>query len=481
MNGRTAIALLSYILFSGFSMRVYSQSISLEQAIREVCSNSDTLKRMQETVKKSEQMVREKWSNALPVISANAYAARSRGSLFGASSGSGQSARPLAKESAGPQQITKGYLDSTYVRNTTLQQMMGGFSESQTTTIYNAGLSISQPIYTFGKVGTAITIARQFNQAAKYAFQRDFQTLQLQAFDAFSQALLAEKAKAIAERSLVRKKERYDFLERNFRLGSGSKAQVLALKADVAGQNTAVLIARRDARTANMYLNALMGRPIADSSGFDTTTGLIALLSGPVPAPDTVVETALTNRCDVKALDLVSKSNEGGAKIYRSMYLPSIAATGSLGYSKFESESELLKMDWKSNWTVGVGLQWTLFDGFANSAKAAQYSSDARKLEVAGSELSKFIEIENRTAVAECAAADSNFAASQEMHAAAKESYDLTNSNFKQGSGQFADVQLADEQLLQSELGLINARYRLLRSRAALRVAMGNDIMMVKQ
>jgi len=174
-------------------------------------------------------------------------------------------------------------------------------------------------------------------------------------------------------------------------------------------------------------------------------------------------------------LDLIKKSTEGGAKIYRSMYLPTIGGTGSLGYSKLESGS-LFKMDWSTNWTVGVGVQWTLFDGFAYKAKAAQFSSDARKLEIAKGELSKFIEIEVRTAIAECDAADSNLSASKEMHAAAKEGYELTNSNFRQGSGQFADLQLADEQLLQAELGLINARYRQLRSRAALQVAMGNDI-----
>jgi outer membrane protein len=353
--------------------------------------------------------------------------------------------------------------------------MLQGFSKQYTTTIYSTGLSISQPIYTFGKIGTAIKVARQFDQASKCSFERNYQTLQLQAFDAFTQALLAERAKAVSEQSLARKKERYDFLERNFRLGSGSKAQVLALKADVAGQITAVLIAQRDAQTAHMYLNALMGRPVVDSSEFDTTTGQSALLTSPEGQMHEAVAAALANRADVKSLDLLKKSTEGGVKILRAMYYPSIAGFGSLGYSKYESES-MFKMDWKTNWTLGVGMQWTFFDGFAYNAKAAQYASDARKLEIARNELAKYIEIEVRTAIAECSAADSNLTAAKEMYEAAKEGYDLTNSNFKQGSGQFADLELADEQLMQAELGLVNARYRQLRSRAALQVAMGNDI-----
>jgi HAE1 family hydrophobic/amphiphilic exporter-1 len=365
---------------------------------------------------------------------------------------------------------------SPYVTWDYIGQMFEGFSKPQTTTIYTAGLSVSQPIYTFGKVGTALKVAQEFNQASKCAFKRNIQTLQLQAFDAFSLSLMTEKAKSVAEQSLARKTERYAFLERNFRLGSGSKAQVLALKADVAGQNTAVVISRRDALTAHMYLMAVRGRAVSDSSDLDTAAAIPALLGTPLPTLEKAIESALSNRSDIKVLELFAKSNEGGAKIYRAMYLPSIAAIGSLGYSKYESDSKLFKTDWQSSWTVGLGMQWTFFDGFANSAKAAQYRSDARKLDITKAELAKYIEIEIRTALTECAAADSNLAASQVMFGAAKESYDLTNTNFKQGSGQFADLQLAEEQLMQAELGQVNARFRQLRSRAALGVSMGNDI-----
>jgi outer membrane protein TolC len=62
------------------------------------------------------------------------------------------------------------------------------------------------------------------------------------------------------------------------------------------------------------------------------------------------------------------------------------------------------------------------------------------------------------------------------MLTSAQEGYLLTNNNFKQGSGQFADVQLSDETLKQAELGVINARYRQVRSRAALLIAMGKEI-----
>jgi outer membrane protein TolC len=182
---------------------------------------------------------------------------------------------------------------------------------------------------------------------------------------------------------------------------------------------------------------------------------------------------------DLKSLKLISEANKNGAKIYRANYLPSIAAVGSFGYSKFESGSPILNAPGTANWTVGVGAQWTLFDGFFNSSKATQYLSDADKMDILHAEISKSVEIEIRSDLAECRAADSNFSASVESFNAAQESYDLTNSDFKQGSGRFADLLLADETLQQTELGVTTARYRQLRSRAALLIAMGKDIVTI--
>jgi outer membrane protein TolC len=79
-------------------------------------------------------------------------------------------------------------------------------------------------------------------------------------------------------------------------------------------------------------------------------------------------------------------------------------------------------------------------------------------LEITYNSFAKMIEIDVRSTIIECHAADSNYIASQEMFGSATESYDLTNSNFKQGSGQFSDLQLSDELLQQSELGLIQCK-----------------------
>jgi outer membrane protein len=187
------------------------------------------------------------------------------------------------------------------------------------------------------------------------------------------------------------------------------------------------------------------------------------------------VSGAMDGRSDLASIEWLIKVNMTGSSISRSMYLPNVIGRASCGAGG-NDPADMADFD-SRNWSVGVGLQWRIFDGLSNSIKAEQYRSDARKLEAARDAIKKMIEIEVVSALAECAAADSNRIASTEILAAAREGYELTNTNFKGGSGLFVEVQDADERLMLAEIGDLQARCRFIRSRAVLQVAMGKDIL----
>ena len=168
----------------GYSLPAYCEGLTLEQVIRDVCTKSDSVKSMRESVKKTEEMVREKWSAALPVIAANAAVAESHGSLFSSSGSSSSSSSSHSDTHSGTNQGSPYVTEDEF--NQKMASLFEGFSQAQNSTIYSTGLSISQPIYTFGKVGTAIKIAQKVDEATKCIYQRNFQALQLQAFDLFT-------------------------------------------------------------------------------------------------------------------------------------------------------------------------------------------------------------------------------------------------------------------------------------------------------
>lgn len=458
-------SLLALALLLGTVQWVLSAPITLETAIREVCAKSDSSKMMEESAKKTKQMIREKYSAALPTLSTSLSAARIHQRGIGMQKDDAQEPIPASMAN---EPVTWGALGN----------MFGAFTKAEELSMYSSSIQLSQPIYTFGKIGTAVDIAKQFDQSAQAGNARNLQQLQLLALDVFFQVRLSEMALDVSRNSLARKKELSEFLKRNFDLGSGNKAYLLSTQADLNGQHSDIINAEERVRASRMRLNVLMGRDLAAPLELDTSLAMPAVLALPAPSETEAVASAVDKRNDLKAMDFLAEANRGGAKIYNAMYLPSIGLNASLGMSGTEPEDV---GDWdRRNWTVGVGLQWTLFDGLASRAKARQYQSDARKLEIARDGMAKMAEIEVRTALAECAAADSNSAASREMLASAREAYEITSENFRQGGGQFSDLQLAEERLSQAELNGVNARYRLIRSRAALRVSMGLDIVNVE-
>jgi len=472
--GMMTLGLVSFTLAEGTPVSPASPPLRIEAVIRAVCANSDSVKMMRETVIKSSKMVKEKWSNAMPVVSATLFGGRTYGSLSGGGGSSGGSGSRSLGKAESNEGVRKEQELSPQDLNQVVGKLMGSLMTPRTMNVYSSSISITQPLYTFGKIGTAVEVADAFSQAAQSSCARNLQLLELQGLDAFYRVVLSEMALSVSERSLSRKRELSDLLERNFKMGAGSKAQLLATLADVKSEQSLLIGAKENVMVTRMMLNALMGEPIDAPIKLDTSTVLPELMALALPTKAAALDTAISRREDLRALEKMKEANEGGAKRFRATYYPSSAETGSLSFSDTAPKG---MVDWdKRSWMVGVAMQWTLFDGFSNSSKAAQYASDSRKLSIAQKGIIKMLEIEVTAALEECAAADNGYGASMEMLAAAQESYELTNENFKQGSGQFVELQLAQERLRQAEMGFVNARYRQLRSRAALRVAMGTDI-----
>jgi len=457
----------------GFVSSVHSQALTLEQVIREVCANSDSVKMMKETMYKSDQLVKQKKSAAMPIVSGSV--------LLGGKRGIGLGDHPKEKppvpaafgDTMADEFVSWGAFDTLSKYQARQAARM---SEVGNSPVYSASLQVQQTL-TFGKIGTAVKVAKEYDQAVHATYDRSVQQLQLAALDAFYGVVLSEMSLSVAERSLARKSELHGFLDRNFQLGSGSKALILATGADVVLQSSQILQARQAVRTTKMMLASLMGRPLTDQIDPDTAASLTGLRSLAIPSETDAVNTALTSRGDLKSLGYYEKANRGGAKIFRAMYYPTIGAQASGGFAGTHF-ADVNTQNYKDyvNWTLGVGMNWQFFDGFNNSSMSHQYLSDARKLEQLQKTVSKMVEIEVTSLVVGCAVADSSLAASEQALAASRESYDLLNENFKQGSGQFADLQLGEERLRQAEMGLVNARYGQMRSRAALLVAMGQDI-----
>jgi HAE1 family hydrophobic/amphiphilic exporter-1 len=336
-------------------------------------------------------------------------------------------------------------------------------------------VQVNQPVYSFGRLGLAFHVASTQVRSQSEANRRSRQQIGLQSLDAFYAVLTTQARLEVINASLRRQSRTVGFLTSNFQMGSGTRSAVLLAVSSLKALEPDRIRAERDADAARMGLNRLLGRPVDDSLALDTT----AALEAPAPtvnASESGITSILDQRPDLTSMRLQTEALHGYARGYRMQYLPSLGAQGKWGITAFDVDHQLIDFKNNLNWAIGLGLQWTLFDGFVNSSRAHEFDADARSMELSERQARAYARIEIKSALRDAAAADTAYDAALQSRDAAAEADSLITNDFRSGKGQITDLLTAEEGLRNAEFGMLNARYRKVRAKAALRVALGMDL-----
>lgn len=413
--------------------------LSLTDALRAAREHGDEARLISETSVKLDAMKRELWSGALPQLSAYADA--------------GRGAMPFDPNAAGfPGQPVNPALNR-----------------------FSYGVQGSQPLFSFGRLTQSLRTASKQIAAQDETNRRDLQELDMQTLDAFYAVIVAEARLKVIASSMERQSRGVALLESNLRGGSGSRGTVLLAAAAFKALEPERIRAESEAAAARMALNRLLGREVDAPLELDTADAPDFF----VAPRDTVgegVRAALDNRPDLAALRLQKETMRGYATAHRMQYLPSLGLQGKVGILAYELDEQLTDFDRNLEWQVGIGFSWPLFDGFAQSSKARQYDSDARTLAVRERRARDMARIEIESARREAGAADAALEAARQSRDASAEAVELLERDLRAGAGQVTDLLSAEESLRNAEFALLSARHQRARAQAALRVALGTDL-----
>lgn len=348
---------------------------------------------------------------------------------------------------------------------------------------YAYGLEASGPIFTFGKVSTAIEMAELQNSAVSAQVRRGLQDVQSQVIEAYANALLAEQRVLVLRRSRERALESYTLTERDFSAGKGMKSDVLLAKANIKSLESDIITAESTALLARQNLNRQLGRAAADTTPLDTNFVLEGLDATKLPAQNEATQQALKNRADLQALQTTVRVYEGTSRIFQANYYPTIVYNAKAGVSGSELEQ---MAEWvHRTWSVGVGLNWTIFDGWGatatNRATVAQWKSDARVFQYQAGELSRAVEMGVSSAYNNVASADSALSAAMEGRAAASEAVAFLRANYPGGALRLSDVMTGEEALRNAEFGVLAARITRTKALADLQLVLGQDLVSVPE
>src|SRR5213596_1772856 len=327
----------------------------------------------------------------------------------------------------------------------TQSQTFKGFSET-----FIAQVVLSQLLFDFGKNLAATEAARKLAEVAVEDVELQRQLISLAVKEAYTNILFAQRLIRVQEQAVQRAELNLRSAKGFFDVGTRPKSDVARAEVDVANARVDLIRARNALRTARVALNTAMAidvdtpTEIQDNLVFEAANLDRAQLRGE----------ALRSRPEYRQSKLrVSAAEATERQTFRDFF-PDISGNGSYGGTQPQLNE---------NWTLGLSLSWTLFDGGNRVARyhEAKANLEGARQRVKSTELDIIQNVEQAEIAVE--EAQERIQAAQALVASAQENFRLAQGRFDAGVGtilELTDAQLALTQAQNTEAQAL-ADYRI--------------------
>ncbi|MBW2249874.1 MAG: TolC family protein [Deltaproteobacteria bacterium] len=171
---------------------------------------------------------------------------------------------------------------------------------------------------------------------------------------------------------------------------------------------------------------------------------------------DSVKKEALLDRAELKSLAVQIKISEDMAKYSKSAYWPTVSVEGV--YQKYDQDPDSFMVN-DENISVGVMLNFTIFDGGLRKAEIKESLAKKRQAELAERDLSKEIATEVEDAYLYLHTQMSVLKSLEDQLKFANDNYNAVSKQFKYGLANSIDVMDANTLLVTSETELAKSIY----------------------
>lgn len=325
---------------------------------------------------------------------------------------------------------------------------------------FSVAATLSQPLFTWGKIKNAIDAAALQADAAGTDLVTQQRDIDREVHRAYYSALLAEESEKILQRIRDTAAQIVADRQKSFDQGTINKEAVLEAQSNQASIEARLAEATQSSLTARESLGILTG---LDPAGITLSTSWSPSLPG--LDEQALLETALKESTDMAAgrtrVSLSQKKlaiEKGG-----SMLLPDASLGVSLNVT---GQEDIPYADWSWNnntWTwdlvISLGVKMSAFDGLSSHAAIGQAEKDAEMAATGLSQTEKLVRLNVRKAIDAAIKADADIKENQAKADYAEERLKNARVSFDNGIVSHADLYGADIMEGSAQLDLLLTLY----------------------
>jgi len=379
-----------------------------------------------------------------------------------------------------------------------LKQFPGGDFTPSEQKLYSAGVEVSQPLYTFGKIGAALDLARLVVDATEAQIGTARLDTALAAAEAYYEVLRSRESLAVG---LVQRRVRRDALEvvrARYEIGEATRLELLRAQSAVAEVTPTLAEQAGDLSVARSRLRNVLGLPPqarlvvtggiavdlpslghlpAEGAGEGTGTSVDVLASRrseelpAVPEMNGLWRAASANRPEIADLELQRQALAKRQVVTRAESRPQVELNGFFGRQArlYENLDQALY----DNYSVSLGVRWEFFDGGRRRGQIAQYESQRRQLAHQLDDLRDAIQLELETALSAYRTERERWLAAETAATAAREASRVARESYREGVALQTDWLDAQRQETEAEILAVEAYYDARREAARMARAVG--------
>ncbi len=289
-----------------------------------------------------------------------------------------------------------------------MAQMVDGAGQSivdafrtDTRNMTGAAVLLTQPLYMGGKIRAYDHITRLAQDAAQEQHTMEEQDLLVSVDEAYWRIVALQSKKNLAQSFCETVKKLDGDVDKLINEGMATKADGLSVKVKVNEAEVAMIQVDNGLALSRMALAQLCGLPLdaaftlEDEQGELTAEGAADMAVSLQPNADKpfAVETAMTHRAEIKALDIAAQVKREEVKVARSEYMPNLALTAGYLVSNPNVFNGFEKK-FNGMWSAGVVLKVPILTWGDRIYKVRQAKAEAAMAETRADEVREKISLQ---------------------------------------------------------------------------------------